>query len=192
MKSICVFSGANSGNDPRFLEAAKALGLAIAARGATLVYGGASVGLMGAVADAALSAGGTVVGVIPRALMRKEVAHAALSELHVVETMHQRKALMEQRSDAFVALPGGFGTLDELCEILTWAQLHIHRKPIAVMNVGGYFDKLLAFFDEATVAGLLRPPHRALVRVGDDADGVLAALDAFVPSPDVDKWVPKP
>ena len=191
MKSICVFCGSNPGTDPRFLQAAEALGLAIAARGATLVYGGASVGLMGAGADAALSAGGTVVGVIPRALMRKEVAHAGLSELVVVETMHQRKALMEQRSEAFVAMPGGFGTLDELCEILTWAQLRIHEKPIALLNVAGYFDNLLAFFDEATESGLLRPQHRAFLRVGDGAAAVLAALDAYAPPEDVAKWLPR-
>lgn len=189
MKSVCVFCGSNAGNDPRFLAEAEALGMALAAKGLTVVYGGASVGLMGAVADAALNAGGRVVGVIPRALMRKEVAHAGLTEMHVVETMHERKALMAQRSDAFIALPGGYGTLDELCEILTWAQLRIHEKPIAVLNVAGYFDKLLGFFDDATAAGLLRAPHRKMLLVGEGTASVLEALESYVPPTAVEKWV---
>jgi uncharacterized protein (TIGR00730 family) len=191
MKSVCVFCGANPGNDPRFAQAAEALGLALAARGATVVYGGASVGLMATIADAALNAGGHVVGVIPRSLMAKEVAHKGLTELHVVETMHQRKALMELRSEAFVALPGGYGTLDELCEILTWAQLRIHRKPVAIFNVGGYFDRLLEFFDQAVAAGMLRPEHRRMLLVGNTAAEVLEALDRYVP-PTVEKWTHRP
>ncbi len=187
--SVCVFCGSNAGNDPRFTAAAETLGLALAARGATLVYGGASIGLMGTVADAALSAGGKVVGVIPKGLLRKEVAHAGLTELHVVDTMHVRKALMAERSDAFVALPGGYGTLDELCEILTWAQLQIHRKPMALLNVAGYFDKLLGFFDHATTTGLLRAPHRQMLLVGESAADVLEKVDRYS-APTVEKWAP--
>lgn len=141
-----------------------------------MVYGGASVGLMGALADAALAAGGRVYGVIPRALVEREIAHPGLSALHVVETMHQRKAKMVELADAFVALPGGFGTLDELAEILTWALLGFHGKPIALYDVDGYFAPLLAFFDHATVEGFVRPEHRALVGVFDDPGSFIATF----------------
>jgi uncharacterized protein (TIGR00730 family) len=144
---------------------------------------------MGEVAGATIRAGGTVVGVIPDSLSQKEIAFADCTELIVVRTMHERKALMADRSDAFVALPGGFGTCDELFEILTWAQLGIHRKPVAVLNAGGFFDPLLAWADHLTREGFLRPKHRSLLLVADTVPGVLAALDAYRPSAEVEKWV---
>jgi uncharacterized protein (TIGR00730 family) len=147
MKRICVFAGSSAGVRPEYLRAAADLGTVLAARGIELVYGGARVGMMGAVAGAVLAGGGRVTGVIPQALVEKEVAHDGLTELRVVTSMHQRKALMADLSDAFIALPGGWGTLDEMFEILTWAQLGLHRKPCGLLNVSGYFDRLLAFLD---------------------------------------------
>lgn len=143
-------------------------------RGFGVVYGGGRVGLMGVLADAALAAGGEVIGVIPGSLATEEVAHAGLSKLHVVESMHERKALMADLSDAFIALPGGFGTMDEFCEILTWAQLRIHRKPVGVLNAGGYYDELLALFDNMVARGFVTPTNRALVR---SAPSIGALLD---------------
>src|SRR4051812_49148308 len=147
---VCVFCGSNPGARPEYAAAARAVGRALAERGRGLVYGGGNVGLMGVCADAALAAGGEVIGVIPDALQTAEVAHGGLTRLHVVRTMHERKALMADLSDAFAALPGGFGTLDELFEILTWAQLGIHAKPVAILNVAGFFDPLLAMLDHQT------------------------------------------
>lgn len=164
-KSIAVFCASASGSKPAYLETARDLGSAIAERGYGLVYGGATVGTMGAIADAALAAGGRVVGVIPGVIIDLEIAHRDLTELHIVGTMHERKALMAERSDAFVALPGGYGTLDEFVEILTWAQLRIHNKPCVMVNVGGYYDPLLEFFDRAVEEGMLKPQNRSLIHL---------------------------
>ena len=162
---VCVFCGSSPGDDPAYLAAARAIGVALARRAVGVVYGGGHVGCMGALADAALEAGGEVVGVIPRRLADREVAHTGVTDLHVVESMHDRKALMASLSDAFVALPGGFGTLEELFEVVTWRQLGYHRKPIAVLNTRGYFDALLRFCDDAVSAGFVAAAERdALLR----------------------------
>jgi uncharacterized protein (TIGR00730 family) len=174
-RSVCVFCASSNGAESIFLEAAKALGQTIAERGWGLVYGGAQVGLMGALADAALAGGAAVTGVIPRALIEREIAHRGLTELIEVNSMHERKAEMASRADAFLVLPGGLGTLDELCEILTWALLGIHDKPVALINVGGYWDAFLAMLDTAVAAGFLRSAHRALSLVAPDGN---AACDA--------------
>ncbi|MBI5200825.1 MAG: TIGR00730 family Rossman fold protein [Elusimicrobia bacterium] len=156
MTRVCVFCGSNPGRDPRYYEAAVELGRAIAGRGWGLVFGGGRVGLMGAIADAALEAGGEAIGVIPDALMKRELGHRGLTRLEVVGSMHERKARMEALSDAFIAMPGGFGTLDEFCEILTWSQLAIHAKPCGILNTGGYFDPFLAWIDRAVEAGFVK------------------------------------
>ncbi len=179
MKRICVFCGSSSGNDPRYLEAAQAMGRVLADRGLGLVYGGGSVGLMGAVADAALAAGGEVIGVIPRVLQIRELAHRSLTTLHVVDSMHQRKALMAELSDGFVALPGGMGTLEELSEVLTWAQLGLHARPVGLLDVAGYYRPLATFFDQAVTAGFLRPVHRRLLLVGEEPAALLDQLAAW-------------
>ena len=171
--AVCVFCGSSTGNRPQYADAAKRLGAAIARQGLELVYGAGHVGLMGILADAALAAGGRVVGVIPRSLVDRELAHTGLSELLVVESMHERKALMAERSQAFIALPGGYGTLDELFEILTWAQLGLHSKPVGLVNVADYFDPLLMWFDSAVEDGLLRAKHRAMLLIGDEPEEVL-------------------
>lgn len=176
MKYVCVFSGSSKGSREVYAEAAAALGKEIAARGFGLVYGGASVGLMGIVADAVLAAGGGVVGVIPEALFAREVAHAGLSELRVVGSMHERKAQMADLASAFVALPGGMGTLEETFEVLTWAQLGIHRKPCGLLNVAGYYDPLVAFIEHSLEEGFIREQHRSLLLVEPSAP---ALLDAF-------------
>jgi len=176
MRGICVFCGASPGYDPAYALAADALGRELASRSIELVTGGGKVGLMGVVADAALGAGGRVTGVIPLSLEEREVAHRGLTTLHVVETLHERKALMHELSDAFIALPGGFGTLDELFEAVTWAQLGIHAKPIGLVNVSGYFDELLAFVDGAVAQGFVGESQRALLTVRDDVSLLLDAL----------------
>ena len=163
--SVCVFCGSRSGASPAFETAARATGTLIGRMGWRLVYGGGRAGLMGAVADAALAAGGRVVGVIPQALMEREHGHTGLSELQVVQTMHERKRLMAERSDAFLALPGGIGTLEELFEVWTWRQLGYHDKPVGLLNVDGYYDKLLAFVADMADAGFVLPPQRALLQV---------------------------
>jgi uncharacterized protein (TIGR00730 family) len=180
MRSVCVFCGGNPGARPSYAAAARQLGEALAARGLALVYGGASVGLMGAVADAALAGGGRVYGVLPGFMTRREVAHRGLTELALVGSMHERKAEMAARSDAFVALPGGFGTLDELFEVLTWSQLGLHQKPVALLDVDGYFAPLVAFLDHATAEGLIRPEYRAMLFVERDADALLDRLASHV------------
>jgi uncharacterized protein (TIGR00730 family) len=179
MKRICVFCGSSPGHDPRYLEAARTMGRTLARRGLGLVYGGGSVGLMGAVADAALGAGGEVIGVIPQVLQIRELAHRALTTLHVVGSMHERKALMAELSDGFVALPGGMGTLEELSEVLTWAQLGLHARPIGLLDVAGYYQPLADFFDRAVVAGFLRPAHRALLLVGHEPGALLDRFAAW-------------
>ena len=181
LKSVCVFCGANAGNRPLFGETARAMGEALARRGITLVFGGGRVGLMGAVSAAARDAGGRVVGVIPAALQRKELAYdgADLSELIVVKSMHERKARMAELAEGFIALPGGYGTLEEICEMVTWGQLGIHRKPCGVVNVDGYFDGLLGQFDRAVAEGLLKAPHRGLVVSAPDPEQLLASMAAW-------------
>jgi uncharacterized protein (TIGR00730 family) len=187
--SVCVFCGSRPGLSPAYAEAARDLGAALAARGVRLVYGGGHVGLMGVVADAALEAGGEVVGVIPKALVEREVSHANLSELRVVGSLHERKALMAELSDGFVALPGGTGTLEELFEILTWSQLGLHRKPCGLLDVAGYYAPLLGFFDRMLEEGFLRPEHRALLLVENTPQAILAALAAALEQPPpAPKW----
>ena len=188
MKSICVFCGSAAGANPVYAATARELGRELAARKLALVYGGGRVGLMGEVASAALAAGGTVVGVIPHALALKEIAQEDCTELVVVDTMHERKALMADRSDAFVALPGGFGTCDELFEILTWAQLGIHNRPVAVLNVNGFFTPLLAWLDHIVSEGLLRAKDRDLLLVAESVPGLLDALAAWTPPAPTTKW----
>jgi uncharacterized protein (TIGR00730 family) len=173
---ICVFCGSSTGTDPRFAEAARAVGSALAHRSVGLVYGGANVGLMGQLADAALAGGGEVIGVIPRGLEGREVAHRGVSQLHITDGMHARKQMMYALSDAFLALPGGYGTLDELFETLTWAQLGDHRKPVALLNVARFYDPLLAFLSVQEAAGLLQPEYRGLLRVGESVEATLDLL----------------
>jgi len=183
LKSVCVFCGANPGNRPRLAEVARATGEALARRGVTLVFGGGRVGLMGAVSAGARAAGGRVVGVIPAALQKKELAYDGgdLDELVVVRSMHERKARMAELAEGFLALPGGYGTFEEICEMITWAQLGIHRKPCGVVNVDGYFDGLLAQFDRAVAEGLLKAPHRGLVVAAPDAATLLDTMSAWTP-----------
>ena len=176
------------GRDPAFADAARGLARELAGRGLTLVTGGGSVGLMGVVADAALAAGTEVIGVIPHALVAREVAHGGLTEQRVVPTMHARKALMAELADAFVALPGGFGTLEELFEVLTWAQLGIHSKPIGLLNTAGYYDALLAFVDRAIAGGFVRPEYRAFLVVAPGASDLLDRLEAHRP-PAASAWI---
>jgi uncharacterized protein (TIGR00730 family) len=173
---ICVFCGASPGNEARYVDAARDFGTGLAERGIGVVYGGGRVGLMGAVADAALAAGGEVIGVIPQGLVDRELAHPGLSELHVVETLHERKAVMADLADAFVALPGGLGTLEELAEVLSWAQLELHSKPIGLLEVGDYWTLLLAWLDMAVAEGFVAPAHRRLVTRGDSLDALLRAF----------------
>ncbi len=189
LKAVCVFCGSSAGVRPEYREAATALGTFLGGQGIDLVYGGASVGLMGAVADAALGAGGRVIGVIPRRLVDRELAHPGLSRLHVTESMHERKALMNELSDAFAALPGGFGTLEELAEVTTWAQLGLHRKPIGLLNVAGFYDLLLEFADRMVSDGFLPPEHRRLLLTAASPAGLLAGLRAFRPLA-AEKWQP--
>ena len=193
MQRLCVFCGSNAGHDPRYRNAAEALGRLLAGRGIELVYGGGNVGLMGIIADACLAAGGTVIGVIPEALLGKEVAgrhvdHRALTRLEVVASMHARKARMAELSDGFIALPGGFGTFEEFCEILTWGQLGFHVKPTGLLNVNGFYDPLLAMFDRAVEDGFLRAENRAMALAAGDGESLLAAMAAYRPEP-VSKWL---
>ena len=188
MRSIGVFCGSNTGSGTAYAEAARKLARAIAGRGLRLVYGGGSIGLMGVLGDTAVAAGGQVVGVTPRRLIEKEVVHRGLTELRVVETMLERKALMAELSDVFIALPGGLGTLDELFEMLTWSQLGIHRKPCALLDVDDYYGKLAEFLDHAVARRFITPQHRAMLIVERDAETVLDRL-ATTPLPDVSKWM---
>ncbi|MEO6258982.1 MAG: TIGR00730 family Rossman fold protein [Thermoanaerobaculia bacterium] len=188
MKSLCVFCGSNEGTDPAAAGAAREMGQLLAQTGVTLVFGGGRVGLMGVLADSVLGAGGRAVGVIPRGLWDREVGHRGLTEMHVVESMHERKALMASLSDAFVALPGGLGTLEEIFEVWTWGQLGIHRKPIGFLDVSGYYAPLMTFLDRAVVAGFIRPEHRASALVDADPQRLLERLSTHQP-PDVRKWL---
>ena len=188
IKRLCVFCGSSLGDAPAYAAAARELGTTLARRGIGLVYGGASVGLMGAVADAALAAGGDVIGVIPEALVRKEVAHGGPVDLRIVGSMHERKALMAELSCGFVALPGGIGTLEELFEVWTWAQLGYHAKPCALLNVDGFYDPLIAFLDNVVERQFLKPPHRAMLIVADEPKELLARLGSYAP-PTMAKWI---
>jgi uncharacterized protein (TIGR00730 family) len=188
VKRICVFCGSSAGARPAYAVAAESLARYLAVNHIAIVYGGSRVGLMGLLADAALAAGGDVIGVIPRTLVAKEVAHTGLSDLRVVETMHERKALMADLSDAFIAMPGGFGTFDEFCEILTWTQLGLQRGPCGLLNVEGYFDLLLKMFDHAETEQFIKPQHRRMV-IAEDRPASLVArlLESDVPV--ADKWI---
>jgi uncharacterized protein (TIGR00730 family) len=188
MKRICVFAGSSSGVRAEYLGAASDLGSCLAACGIELVYGGARVGLMGAVANAVLAGDGNVIGVIPRALVDKEVAHSGLADLRIVTSMHERKALMAELSDGFIALPGGWGTLDEMFEILTWAQLGLHRKPCGLLNVQGYFDRLLSFLDHTVEQGFVRREYGSLLSVSDAPGTLLDAMATQTP-PAFEKWI---
>ncbi|MFZ0251499.1 MAG: TIGR00730 family Rossman fold protein [Acidimicrobiales bacterium] len=176
VETVCVFCGSSPGTDPAYAAAAERFGIAVADRGIELVYGGASVGLMGVVADAALAAGGRATGVITESLAGHEIAHGTLSDLHVVSTMHERKALMSELSDAFVMLPGGFGTYEEFMEAVTWAQLGIHDKPCGILNVDGFYDDLLVFVRHAVTSGFIKAHQVDALVIADDADGLLTAL----------------
>jgi uncharacterized protein (TIGR00730 family) len=177
MRRVCIFCGSSNGNDPAYAAVAREMAQALAGHGYGIVYGGGRIGLMGTVADAALEAGAEVVGVIPRALARSEIAHDGISRLHVVETMHERKALMAELSSAFMALPGGFGTMDEFCEILTWRQLGIHDKPIGLLSPMGYFDPLLRLFDDMQARGFLSREDRSLFVDAPDAGTLLQRME---------------
>ncbi|GAC1307446.1 MAG: TIGR00730 family Rossman fold protein [Vulcanimicrobiaceae bacterium] len=182
MRRICVFCGSNDGDNPAYRQRAIAVARALVARGFGIVYGGGRVGLMGTVADAALAAGGEVIGIIPEALAAREVAHRHLTELHVVGSMHERKAMMAALSDGFLALPGGFGTLEEVFEVVTWRQLGYHEKPCAILNVDGYYDALVAFCDTAAARGFVHGADRAALLSGSDAETLLDALLARIPA----------
>jgi uncharacterized protein (TIGR00730 family) len=188
LSSICVFCGSNAGARPAYVEMAEAVGRGLAQRGVRVVYGGARVGMMRALADAARSAGGDVVGVIPQAIFDREIGHTGLDDLRVVGSMHERKALMAELSDAFIALPGGVGTLEELFEVYTWAQLGIHEKPLGLLDVGGYYRPLVAFLDHAVREQFVRPSTRSMLAVGEDLDDLLAAFEAWRP-PTEHKWM---
>ncbi|HUL61382.1 MAG TPA: TIGR00730 family Rossman fold protein [Anaeromyxobacteraceae bacterium] len=188
MKRVCVFCGSSNGVNPLYLEAAREVGRTLVRRGLGLVYGGGSVGLMGAVADAAMAAGGEVIGVIPRALQLRELAHAGLTSLHVVGSMHERKAKMAELAHGFIALPGGMGTLEEFAEILTWAQLGLHARPCGLLDVDGYYRPLVAFFDRAVAQGFIRPEHRGLVLMEERPDALLDRFEAWQPPP-IQKWI---
>ncbi len=188
MNRLCVFCGSRAGNRPEYVALARATGALLARDGITLVYGGGSVGLMGELADAALEAGGRVIGVIPRSLWEREVGHRGLTECHIVQTMHERKALMASLSDGFVALPGAVGTLDELFEIWTWAQLGEHAKPFGLLNSCGYFNALLSFLREVVRADFMKPVYLEMLQVETDPDRLLARLRAYQ-APVTAKWI---
>ena len=191
MKSVAVYCGASAGFNETYRQQAALMGQAIARRGITMIYGGGRVGLMGAVADSVMSHGGQVIGVIPDFLADKELAHAGLTELHVVKSMHERKLKMADLAEGFIAMPGGFGTLEELFEVLTWGQLGLHRKPSGVFNVLGFYDHQLHFLDKMVTEGFLRPENRAQLQQDDTPDGLLDKMLAYVPT-DLEKWLTVP
>ena len=188
IRRICVFCGSNSGSDPAYSEAARNLGRLLARNGIGLVYGGGSVGLMGEVADAVLSAGGEAIGVIPHALWAREVGHHGLTDLRIVETMHDRKALMADLADAFMALPGGLGTLEEIFEIWTWSQLGLHAKPVGFLDVNGFYESLMVFLDRAARERFVKETHRAIALIDSDPERLLRRFDEWTP-PRVEKWI---
>lgn len=187
INNLAVFCGSSPGRLPVYAEGARALGESLASRSIRLVYGGGNVGLMGVVAEAVLEAGGEAVGVIPESLVRKEIAHDGLTELRVTRSMHERKALMAELSDGFIALPGGVGTLEELFETWTWAQLGFHAKPFGFLNVDGYFDALIAFLDHVAAEGFVREPHRSLLLVDDSPKSLLERFERYEPTTP-EKW----
>jgi uncharacterized protein (TIGR00730 family) len=188
MTRICVFCGSSIGFRPNFAEAARDLGRALLQRRLGLVYGGGNVGLMGTIADAVIKGGGEVIGVIPEALVERELAHGGVAELVVVRSMHERKAKMAELSDAFIAMPGGYGTFEEFCEIITWAQLGLHRKPCAILNIDGFYDPLLSLFDRAVAEGFLRPANRLIVLQDTNPHRLLDTLANYTP-PQTEKWI---
>ncbi|WP_169977451.1 LOG family protein [Tautonia rosea] len=188
VQAVCVFCGSSPGADPAYREAAAALGQLLAELGKTLVYGGGSVGLMGVLADAVMAQGGRVIGVIPQSLLDREVGHTELTELHVVGSMHERKAMMAELAEGFLALPGGIGTLEEFFEIWTWGQLGLHRKPFGLLDVEGFYQPMLAFLDRLVEQRFVRPEHRAMLIVARQPVTLLAAMEAYTPPP-VPKWI---
>lgn len=188
MQRICVYCGSSSGTRPEYREAARELGQTLTSNGIELVYGGASKGLMGTIADEVLAGGGAAHGVIPKLLEDKEIAYDGLTKLHVVGSMHDRKSTMAALSDGFIAMPGGFGTLEEIIEIVTWGQLAFHEKPVGLLNVEGYFDKLLAFIDHMVSEEFLKPENRAMLLVDSTAGGLIGQFERYTP-PRVDKWI---
>jgi uncharacterized protein (TIGR00730 family) len=188
MKRVCVFCGSSVGARVVYAETAKQLGRLLASKGVGLVYGGGNVGLMGVIADAVLEAGGEVIGVIPRALADREIAHSGLTTLHVVDSMHTRKAMMAELADAFIAMPGGVGTFEEFFEAVTWTQLGLHRKPCGLLNVAGFYTPLEQFIDQAVTERFIRPVHRTAIVVDDNPDRLLERL-AAIDLPDVPKWI---
>lgn len=188
MNRLCVFCGSSAGETSRYVDAAGMVGALLAERGVTVVYGGSRVGLMGRLADAALGEGGDVIGVMPRPLLRREVGHEGLTELRIVDSMHERKALMAELSDGFLALPGGLGTLEEFFEVLTWSQLGMHRKPCGLLDVADYYRPLVRFLDGAVTQGFLAASHRAMVLVGDDPDTLLRRMRGYEP-PELPRWI---
>ncbi len=189
LKRICVYCGSSLGARPAYKQAARRLGELMAERGIGLVFGGGCVGLMGVVADAALGKGGEAIGVIPQSLVRREIGHRGVTKLHVVETMHQRKALMADLSDAFIALPGGYGTLEEICETITWSQLGIQQKPCGLLNIENYWDGMLQFLDHAVQEDFVRPENRPLVLVSSTPQQMLDQLEAWAPPAHIEKWL---
>jgi len=187
LRTICVFCAANPGNDPAFVAQARAMGAYLAGSGRRLIYGGGRTGLMGALAEGALGAGGEVIGIMPRHLVDREVAHTGLTELRVVASMHERKALLATLSDGFLAMPGGLGTMEELFEIWTWGQLGLHRKPYGLLEVAGFYAPLLAFLDHAVTAGFIRQPYRDLLVVDTDPASLIARMEAMQP-PELARW----
>ncbi len=185
---VCVFCGSNTGSDPSYADAARNLGQLLAREGVSLVYGGGSVGLMGELADSVLASGGEVIGVIPHALWAREVGHRGLTDIRIVDTMHERKALMADLADAFIALPGGLGTLEEIFEIWTWAQLGLHAKPVGFLDVNGFYAPLMQFLDRAVRERFLREEHRAIAIIERDPALLLERFDGWSP-PRVEKWI---
>jgi len=187
MNRLCVYCGSSPGTGDDYVSAARELGKLLLRQQIGLVYGGASRGIMGVIADTVLEGGGKVTGIIPQALHGKEIAHEGLTELHVVDSMHERKSLMAVLSDGFVAMPGGFGTLEEIIEVITWGQLGFHDKPCGLLNIAGYFDHLLAFLDHSAAQGFLHPQHRSMLLVASTPAGLLKKFENYVP-PSVEKW----
>ena len=190
MKNLCVFCGSSFGSDPKYAQAAERLGAIIAGRKLGLVYGGGRVGLMGEIADTVIKAKGHVIGVIPKQLHEREVSHNGISDLRVVDSMHERKALMAELSDGFIAMPGGFGTIEEIFEVITWAQLNFHNKPCGLLNINGYYDNLIKFLDNTVKEKFVEPENRAIILIDKDPETLLEKMFNYVP-PKVDKakWV---
>jgi uncharacterized protein (TIGR00730 family) len=188
MQRLCVFCGSSPGARPEYVAAAKSLARHLVTRQIGIVYGGGNTGLMGALATEAMAAGGEVIGVMPRSMVEKERAHTGITDLRIVDSMHARKALMSQLSDGFIAMPGGYGTFEEFCEVLTWTQLGFQRKPCGILNVAGYYDRLLALFDHAVEEGFVKPPHRAMILTDSDPSRLIERLLQST-TPELDKWI---